>query len=123
VGGSYTYSSTNNGISSAASADDILYSPVIQTNHGDRPATATLSPVLLSNLVNTWQVATTAWSGYNQHVGYRALYSEYTLGSYSAYGDGYIVQVTQSDSIPDEGSYSFTLAVQQIVPITIIANA
>lgn len=121
VGGSYSFSGANNGvITAAAGAYDILYTAA-QGYHGDLGATVTLSPALLSTLVNTWQVATTSWTGSNR--GPRALYSEYTLGSPYTVGDGYVVEMSQGDSIPDEGTYSWTIAVQQIVPITIIANA
>jgi hypothetical protein len=120
--GTFNFNGRNSGsITAAAQADGLTYDVVAQYFHGDLVGTVSFAPLPYSTIINAYQVVTSSWSGV--HGGNRPQYAEYSLGTAYNQNGQILVQVSQSDSLADEGTYGFTLQLQQIVPITITANA
>jgi len=103
---------THTGIDLSAAADGLLYDVLGQSAHGDLHANVTLSTVANSVITNPNNL--------------RVVYSSYSgrdpgkyLTNVTRQGDFYVATVSQFDPETDEGTYSWTINLQQVTGFSI----
>ena len=103
---SYSGSGSNGTLTAGAAAAGITYNVTYEGWHGDLGATISITPVLISTLIQPIRVYAKSGSG-------RQFPGAHTYQQQPSASNGYIMNDYQGDYDGDEGSYSWTTNLQQ----------